>query len=65
MVFIVGSGSINMSKCNFERKRIKTPHTYALLLIIIIFSSVLTYLIPAGEYAREKGWANFGNPWII
>lgn len=43
-----------MGKHSFRHLRIKTPHTYALLLMIIIISSILTYLIPAGEYAREK-----------
>ncbi|MDO5660367.1 MAG: C4-dicarboxylate ABC transporter permease, partial [Staphylococcus xylosus] len=43
-----------MIKKIFKNNQLKTPHTYALLLFIIIFSSVLTYLIPAGEYAREK-----------
>lgn len=46
--------SLNMRKHRFWHMRIKTPHTYALLLIIIIISSILTYLIPAGEYEREK-----------
>lgn len=35
-------------------KRIKTPHTYALLLSIIVCASILTYIIPAGAYDREK-----------
>lgn len=43
-----------MIKKLFKNNQFKTPHTYALLLFIIIFSSILTYLIPAGEYAREK-----------
>ncbi|MGO3496555.1 MAG: YfcC family protein, partial [Staphylococcus equorum] len=43
-----------MFKSIFKSNRFKTPHTYALLLIIIAFSSLLTYIIPAGEFAREK-----------
>ncbi|PTE39084.1 YfcC family protein [Staphylococcus equorum] len=43
-----------MFKSFFKSNRFKTPHTYALLLIIIAFSSLLTYIIPAGEFAREK-----------
>ena len=29
-------------------------HTYAILMLIIVISWLLTYIIPAGEYAREK-----------
>ncbi|MGO3048771.1 C4-dicarboxylate ABC transporter permease [Staphylococcus casei] len=43
-----------MFKSMFKNIHLKTPHTYALLLLIIIFASLLTYIIPAGEYAREK-----------
>ncbi|PNZ30523.1 short-chain fatty acids transporter [Staphylococcus petrasii] len=41
-----------------ERKsskfRFKTPHTYALLMFVIGLAWLLTYIIPAGEYTREK-----------
>lgn len=43
-----------MFKLIFKRITFKTPHTYALLLFIIVVASLLTYIIPAGEYAREK-----------
>ncbi|KKI65446.1 YfcC family protein [Staphylococcus cohnii] len=43
-----------MFKSIFKKITFKTPHTYALLLFIIVVASLLTYLIPAGEYAREK-----------
>ncbi|MDH9160762.1 MULTISPECIES: YfcC family protein [Staphylococcus] len=43
-----------MFKSMFKNIHLKTPHTYALLLLIIIFASLLTYIIPAGEYAREE-----------
>lgn len=43
-----------MFKSIFKRMTFKTPNTYALLLFIIVVASLLTYLIPAGEYAREK-----------
>ena len=32
--------------------RIKMPHTYVLLTMILLSVVVLTYLIPAGEYDR-------------
>ncbi|BGE81196.1 YfcC family protein [Staphylococcus petrasii] len=41
-----------------ERKsikfRFKTPHTYALLMFVVGLAWLLTYIIPAGEYTREK-----------
>lgn len=43
-----------MTKRIKQLKYIKTPHTYALLLSIIVCASVLTYIIPAGAYDREK-----------
>ncbi len=30
----------------------KVPHTFALLFIIIIIMSILTYIVPAGEFDR-------------
>ena len=30
------------------------PHTYALLLILVAFACVMTYIIPAGIYDREN-----------
>lgn len=32
----------------------KMPHAYMLLFIIIVIVTVLTYVIPAGEFAREE-----------
>ena len=43
-----------MFKSIFKRMTFKTPHTYALLLFLMVVASLLTYLIPAWEYAREK-----------
>ena len=43
-----------MEKEKSKKFKFKTPHTYVLLLMVIIFAWVMTYLIPAGEYAREK-----------
>ncbi|CAM3137459.1 YfcC family protein [Staphylococcus argensis] len=37
-----------------KKLQIKTPHTYALLIMIIIIAWLMTYFIPAGEYQREK-----------
>lgn len=35
-------------------KNIKIPHTYALLFMIIVLATVMTYVVPAGQFAREK-----------
>ena len=34
--------------------KLKTPHTYAILMFIILVAWLMTYIIPAGEYVREK-----------
>lgn len=36
-----------------NRKRKKFPHTYVIIFSIIIFSAVLTWIIPGGEFERE------------
>lgn len=33
--------------------RIKVPHVFTLLTMVILFCSILTYLIPSGNYERE------------
>ncbi|RIN41401.1 YfcC family protein [Staphylococcus simulans] len=40
------------SKDSPSKFQLKTPHTYALLMMIIAIACVLTYIIPAGEYKR-------------
>lgn len=37
-----------------EKKKFEVPHVYIILLGVILFFSVLTYIIPAGEYARVE-----------
>lgn len=37
-----------------RRFKFKTPHTYALLMFVVGLAWLLTYIIPAGEYTREK-----------
>ena len=34
-------------------KKLKMPHTYFLLLLIVCVAAVLTYIIPAGEFDRK------------
>ncbi|MBI5974284.1 YfcC family protein [Staphylococcus canis] len=35
-------------------KQLKMPHTYALLMMVIILASILTYIIPSGEFDRKQ-----------
>ncbi len=36
------------------KKRFKVPHTYVILFAVILIMSVLTYIVPAGEYDRME-----------
>lgn len=36
------------------KKRIRFPHTYAILLAVVIIAAVLSYVIPAGEFERVE-----------
>ncbi len=35
-----------------DKKKLETPHTFVILLALLILAVVLTYFIPAGEYVR-------------
>lgn len=37
-----------------EKKRFKVPHTYVILVTIVLIAAILTYIVPAGEYNRVK-----------
>ncbi|MCQ4923872.1 TIGR00366 family protein [Tissierella carlieri] len=37
-----------------KKKKFKVPHTYVILFSVIIIMSILTYVIPAGEFDRVK-----------
>lgn len=43
-----------MEKNKVRKFKLETPHTYAILMLIIVVAWLLTYIIPAGEYTREK-----------
>ncbi|MCQ9904543.1 C4-dicarboxylate ABC transporter permease, partial [Staphylococcus aureus] len=43
-----------MEEKKHNKFKFKMPHTYALLMFVIFLAWLLTYIIPAGEYAREK-----------
>lgn len=37
-----------------KKKGFKMPHGYVVIFMLLIFVSIMTYIIPAGEYQREK-----------
>lgn len=37
---------------NLVEKKLKVPHTYIILMSLILFISILTYFVPAGTYDR-------------
>jgi len=37
-----------------KKKLIKVPHTYVILFSVIIIMSILTYVIPAGQFDRVQ-----------
>ncbi len=37
-----------------KTKKSKIPHTYAIIFIIIIIAAIATYIVPAGQFDREK-----------
>ena len=37
-----------------NKKKIAFPHTLIIIMMMIIFAAILTYIIPAGEYARGR-----------
>ena len=39
-------------------QRIKIPHVFVLLTGVILFSSIMTYLVPSGNYQREERTVN-------
>lgn len=36
----------------------KIPHTYVIVFVLIVFCAILTWVIPGGEFAREKVLVN-------
>ncbi|HYE84578.1 MAG TPA: C4-dicarboxylate ABC transporter permease [Clostridia bacterium] len=37
-----------------EKKRFKVPHTYVILMTIVLIAAIMTYIVPAGQYDRVK-----------
>ncbi|AQL56496.1 YfcC family protein [Abyssicoccus albus] len=45
---------VNETEVNQEKKKIKIPHTYAILMGVITLAAILTHIIPAGVYDRVE-----------
>lgn len=43
-----------MSTKAMDKRKFKVPHTYVILFAVIIIMSLLTYIIPAGEFDRVE-----------
>ncbi|MBV1756949.1 MAG: hypothetical protein KMY55_03805 [Dethiosulfatibacter sp.] len=39
------------------KRKFKVPHTYVIIMCLLIFVSILTYIVPAGEFLRTKNEA--------
>ena len=40
-----------------SRKKIQFPHSYVIIICVLLFACIMTYVIPAGEYARYENSA--------
>lgn len=45
-------------------KRVKMPHTFVIILTMVLFAAVLTYILPAGEFDRVED-ASSGNTVVV
>jgi len=51
----------NINKNIMSKKKRLIPHTYVIVFYIIIFSAILTWLVPGGEFERETKTFGDGN----
>ena len=40
-------------KKNRDLTKFRTPHTYAIIFCVVIFSWILTFLVPAGKFSTH------------
>ena len=40
-----------------KKKAFKMPHTFVIIISIILFATLMTWIIPAGQYARVENEA--------
>lgn len=41
-------------KQNVPKKKFKVPHTFVIIIGIVFIASILTWILPAGEFARVE-----------
>ena len=41
-------------KRNVPKKKFKVPHTFVIIIGIVFIASILTWILPAGEFARVE-----------
>ena len=46
-----------MSENNKKKRSFRLPHMYLVLAILMLFVSLLTYIVPAGAYTRGDNGA--------
>ena len=42
------------NKNSFENKKFKVPHVYIILMTVVAICAILTYIVPAGQYAMME-----------
>ena len=42
-----------------QKKKFQIPHVFVILVMIVIFATAMTYIIPAGEFARVKNAVSY------
>lgn len=47
------SSQVNKSEGKRKKRRLEAPDTYVILLLVLLFAVVATYIIPAGSFDRE------------
>ena len=50
---------------SLSKKKHAIPHVYIILFIIILLATVLTYIVPAGQFDRETVDNVNGHPWHL
>lgn len=49
---------------NSKAKKLRMPHTFVIILCMVLFAAVLTYILPAGEFDRVED-VNSGNTVVV
>ncbi len=44
-----------------ERRKIRMPHTFVIIFSLIVFSAIVTFFVPGGEFSKDTGEFAFTN----